>query len=358
VKFTFFDVKMAPDLTERQRLLLTLIVRDYTETAQPVGSARLVEHFKLDLSTATIRNEMVALTEAGYLRQPHTSAGRVPTEEGYRYFVTHVVYQADLPDAARHTISHQFYQARQDVEQWMPLAASILAHQSRAASLVTAPHTQRARYKHIELIATQGRQVLMVLVMAGGEVSQQLLTLAEPVSQERLSAAANVLNAVCMAKTTEEITALPGRADALENDILSLVLTDMNRGEQRVSGEIYLDGLTNVLSEPEFLASNDARRAIHLFEERSLLQDLLARAMPNGVGGVQVLIGGEGKWEELKQCSVVLARYGIPGQASGMLGVFGPMRMAYSRTIPTVRFMADLLSSLVSETISGEENEQ
>jgi heat-inducible transcriptional repressor len=317
-----------------------------------------VEHFKLDLSTATVRNEMVALTEAGYLRQPHTSAGRVPTEEGYRYFVTHVVYQADLPDAARHTISHQFYQARQDVEQWMPLAASILAHQSRAASLVTAPHAQRARYKHIELIATQGRQVLMVLVMAGGEVSQQLLTLAEPVSQERLSAAANVLNAVCMAKTTEEIASLPGRADALENDILSLVLTDMNRGEQRVSGEIYLDGLTNVLSEPEFLESTDARRAIHLFEERSLLQDLLTRAMPNGVGGVQVLIGGEGKWEELKQCSVVLARYGIPGQATGMLGVFGPMRMAYSRTIPTVRFMADLLSSLVSETISGEENEQ
>jgi heat-inducible transcriptional repressor len=358
VKFALFDIKMTPDLTERQRLLLTLIVRDYTDTAQPVGSARLVEHFKLDLSTATVRNEMVALTEAGYLRQPHTSAGRVPTEEGYRYFVTHVVYQADLPDAARHTISHQFYQARQDVEQWMPLAASILAHQSRAASLVTAPHAQRARYKHIELIATQGRQVLMVLVMAGGEVSQQLLTLAEPVSQERLSAAANVLNAVCMAKTTEEIASLPGRADALENDILSLVLTDMNRGEQRVSGEIYLDGLTNVLSEPEFLESTDARRAIHLFEERSLLQDLLARAMPNGVGGVQVLIGGEGKWEELKQCSVVLARYGIPGQATGMLGVFGPMRMAYSRTIPTVRFMADLLSSLVSETISGEENEQ
>ncbi len=358
MKFALFDVKMVPDLTERQRLILTLIVRDYTETAQPVGSARLVEHFKLDMSTATVRNEMVALTESGYLRQPHTSAGRVPTEEGYRYFVTHVVYQADLPDAARHTISHQFYQARQDVEQWMPLAASILAHQSHAASLVTAPHAQRARYKHIELISTQGRQVLMVLVMAGGEVSQQLLTLAEPVSQERLSAAANVLNAVCMAKTTEEIAALPARTDALENDILSLVLADMNRGEQRVSGEIYLDGLTNVLSEPEFLESNDARRAIHLFEERSLLQDLLARAMPNGVGGVQVLIGGEGKWEELKQCSVVLARYGIPGQATGMLGVFGPMRMAYSRTIPTVRFMADLLSSLVSETISGEENEQ
>ncbi|MBN2387642.1 MAG: heat-inducible transcription repressor HrcA [Anaerolineales bacterium] len=346
------------ELTERQRLILALIVRDYTETAQPVGSSRLVEAYKLDLSSATVRNEMVALTDMGYLRQPHTSAGRVPTEEGYRYFVTHIVYQADLPDAARHTISHQFYQARQDVEQWMPLAASILAHQSRAASLITAPHAERSRYKHLELISTQGRQVLMVLVMSGGEVGQQILTLAEPVPQDRLSMAASRLNELCAGRTTEEIAALPPRSGSLEKDILTLVLQDMNRGEQRVSGEIYLDGLTNVLSEPEFIESDDARRAVRLFEERSLFQDLLARTMPDSsIGGVQVLIGGEGKWEELKQCSVVLARYGIPGHATGMLGVFGPMRMAYNRTIPTVRFMADLLSGLVSETISGEDSQ-
>jgi heat-inducible transcriptional repressor len=347
------------DLTERQRLILALIVRDYTETAEPVGSKRLVEHYKLDLSSATIRNEMVALTEMGYLRQPHTSAGRVPTEEGYRYFVTHVVYPSDLPEPARDTISHQFFQARQDVEQWMPLAASILAHHSRAASLVTAPHAERSHYKHLELISTQGRQVLMVLVMTGGEVNQQILTLAEPVSQLQLSAAADHLNLVCLGHTTEEIAALPPRTDGLEKDILTLVLQDMNRGEQRVSGEIYLDGLTNVLSAPEFLESDEARRAVRLFEERSLLQDLLTRTMANShVGGVQVLIGGEGKWEELKQCSVVLARYGIPGLATGTLGVFGPMRMSYARTIPTVRFMADLLSGLVSETMVGDENEQ
>ena len=344
-----------PDLTERQRLILAFIVRDYIETAQPVGSMRLVEHYKLDLSTATIRNEMAALTDQGYLRQPHTSAGRVPTEEGYRFFVTHVVYKADLSAPARDTISHQFYQARQDVEQWMPLAASILAHHSRAASIVTAPHSERSHYKHVELISTQGRQVLMVLVMTGGEVSQQILTLAEPVVQERLSAAADRLNQICLGKNTEEMAALPARTDALEKDILTLVLQDMNKGEQRLSGDIYLDGLTNVLSEPEFLESDDARRAMHLFEERSLLQDLLVTN--SGVGGVQVLIGGEGKWEELRQCSVVLARYGIPGLATGVLGVLGPMRMAYARTIPTVRFMADLLSDLVSETMVGDENE-
>ena len=310
------------------------------------------------MSTATVRNEMATLTEMGYLRQPHTSAGRVPTEEGYRYFVTHVVYQADLPGSARDTISHQFYQARQDVEQWMPLAASILAYHSRAASIVTAPHSERSYYKHVELIATQGRQVLMVLVMTG-EVSQQILTLAEPVRQELLSQAADKLNLVCLGKTTEEIASIPARTDSLEKDILTLVLQDMNQSEQRVSGEIYLDGLTNVLAEPEFLESTDARRAVHLFEERSLLQDLLARTTNNAtIGGVQVLIGGEGKWEDLKECSVVLARYGIPGLVTGTLGVFGPMRMPYGRTIPTVRFMADLLSGLVSETMVGEENEQ
>src|SRR5512137_1894300 len=201
------------DLTERQRLILALVVRDYIETAEPVGSKRLVEHDKLDLSSATIRNEMAVLTELGYLRQPNTSAGRVPSEESYRYFVTDKVYQADLPGSARDTISHQFYQARQDVEQWMPLAASILAHHSRAASIVTAPHSERSRFKHVELIATQGRQVLMVLVMTGGVVSQQILTLAEPVVQERLSAAADRLNQACVGSTTEEIAAFPSRAD-------------------------------------------------------------------------------------------------------------------------------------------------
>src|SRR5512137_2321416 len=347
------------DLTERQRLILALVVRDYIETAEPVGSKRLVDHYKVKLSSATVRNEMAVLTEMGYLRQPHTSAGRVPTEDGYRHFVTHVVYQADLPGSARETITHQFYQARQDVEQWMPLAASILAHHSRAASIVTAPHSERSQFKHVELIATQGRQVLMVLVTTGGEVSQQILTLAEPVRQGLLSAAADHLNQVCLGRTTEEIAALPPRSDNLEKDILTLVLQDMNRAEQRVSGEIFLDGLTNVLSEPEFLESGDARRAVHLFEERSLLQDLLARTTQNAsVGGVQVVIGGEGEWEELKQCSVVMARYGIPGIITGTLGVFGPMRMPYARTIPTVRFMADLLSGLVSETMVGEENEQ
>src|SRR5512136_851617 len=126
------------DLSERQKFVLALVVHEYARTAAPVGSRFLVEQYHLEMSPATVRNELAALTEMGYLRQPHTSAGRVPTEEGYRFFVGRLLQETSLPDTVRRTITHQFYQMRSDVDQWMRLAASVLAYQSRAASLVTA----------------------------------------------------------------------------------------------------------------------------------------------------------------------------------------------------------------------------
>ncbi len=343
------------ELTERQKTLLMLIIRDHIDSAQPVGSQRLVNHYHIDLSSATIRNEMAALTEMGYLRQPHTSAGRVPTEEGYRYFVGQMVNQAQLPEAVRNTIAHQFHQASADVDQWMQLAASVLAHQSQGASVVTAPRSMEARFKHVELISTQGRQVLMVLIIGSGEVSQQILSLAEPVTQERLSQAASHLNGVLSGMTADAIVTIGSRSDALEQDIVTLITGELNRTEHAVAGEIYTDGLTNVLNGPDYAESDDMRRALRLFEERSTLQDLLARTTVNSsVGGLQVLIGGEGMWEDLRQCSMVLARYGVPGLATGMLGVLGPMRMSYARTIPTVRYVAGLLSDMVNNRMVGE----
>jgi len=346
-----------PELTERQKTLLLLIIRDYieSESVQPIGSKRLAEHYNIKLSPATIRNEMAALTEMGYLRQPHTSAGRVPTEEGYRFFVGEMMHQAELPDTVQRTISHQFHQSRPDIEQWMTLAASILAHQSQGISIVTAPHAQEAKYKHVELISTQGRQVLMVLVTLGGEVNQQFLTLAEPVSQEQLSQTASRLNGLLAGLAVDKIASLPVRPDALDQDILTLIIQDMRRNANSVSGDVYTDGWTNVLSEPEFNETEEARRALKIFGEPSTLKDLMDKtATGSNIGGLQVLIGGEGVWEELRQCSMVVARYGVPGMVTGTLGVFGPMRMSYAKTIPTVRFVAGLLSDLVNDTIVGE----
>jgi heat-inducible transcriptional repressor len=345
-------------LTERRKLVLALVIHEYIETAQPVGSAHLVERYNLDFSPATVRNELSSLTEAGYLRQPHTSAGRVPSEEGYRYFVRQLMGHTDLPAPTKRTITHQFYQAGRNMDRWMRLAASVLANQSQAASLVTAPHPQRPTFKHLELIATHGRQVLMVTVFGGGEVRQQMLVLAEPVAQDRLSDTANYLNQNCKGKDRESLLSMISQLNALEADVVKLIVEEMGRFGTVLAGEVYRDGLTNVLGEPEFAEADVARNALRILEERPLLEDLISRTVLNsGIGGVQVLIGGEGTWEELRDCSVILARYGDIGLATGTVGVLGPIRMAYGHTISTVRFVAGLLSDLVVETLSEEENE-
>jgi heat-inducible transcriptional repressor len=340
------------ELSDRQRLILALVVRDYIENAQPVGSKVLVKRYQLDFSSATVRNEMMALSELGYLRQPHTSAGRVPTEEGYRYFVRQLMVQTEPPVHVQRMIQHQFFQAGTEVEQWMRLAASVLAQQSQAAALVTSPQSTRVSFKHLELIATRGRQVLMILVSTTGEIHQQVLILAEPVSQEHLSRAASRLTDLCRGLDAESIAALPSTLDALEQDVIKLILEEMRQPGNLLSGEVYRDGLTNVLNEPEFAEVEVARRALRLLEERSMLQDLIERTMvTTKVGGVHVLIGGEGTWQELRECSVVLSRYGVPGIVTGTLGVLGPIRMSYGRTISTVRFVAGVLSEMLGDVL-------
>lgn len=188
----------------------------------------------------------------------------------------------------------------------------------------------------------------MVLVLSGGEVRQQMLVLAEPVSQERLSAAANHLNAAFQGMDLNSISAYTGQLDTLEQDIIKLAIEDMQHPSDILGGEVYRDGISQVLAEPEFAEVDVARKALRILEERSLLEDLLTRTvLTTSVGGVQVLIGGEGTWEELRDCSMVLARYGAPGIVTGTVGVLGPIRMAYGRSISTVRFVAGLLSDLV-----------
>lgn len=343
---------MLNELTERQKFILTLVIHEYVRTAQPVGSKSLVKHYHLDLSPATVRNEMAALTEMGLLR---TQDGRIPTEEGYRFFVGRLMQESDLPDTQRRTIRHQFHQMRSDVEEWVKLAASVAAHQSKAASLVTAPRPQQALLKHLELISTRGRQVLMILVLVGGEVRQKLVALEEPVPQEALSAAADRISRQYQNCDPAALrSANPSELSALERQVCAWAAEELEQMDEVAAGDIILDGLSNVLAEPEFSAQEDARRALRLLEEKTLLQDLLTRASASGatVGGVQVLIGGEGSLDELRPWSFVLAHYGTPGLATGTLGVLGPVRMSYGRTISVVRFLSGIMSDLVSETLT------
>ncbi len=240
------------ELTDRQKILLTLITHEHINSAMPVGSKMLVERYNVGLSSATVRNEMAVLTDLGYLRQPHTSAGRVPTEKGYRFFVGRLVNEREIPLSTRRTITHQFYQMRNDVEQWVKLAGTILADQSKAASLITAPHPTLARLKHVEFIATRGRQVLMVLVLMGGEIRQSIQILSEYVGQDRLSQIANQITENFQGYDVDKINHDKDVDNNLENDLIDWVITELQRADSLVSGELFLDGITNVMAEPEF----------------------------------------------------------------------------------------------------------
>lgn len=335
------------ELTDRRRAVLGLVVRQYIATATPVGSKTIVEQYGLGVSSATIRNEMAYLEEQGYLTHPHTSAGRVPTEKGYRYFVERLMGEAELPLAEQRTIRHQFHQARLDLEQWMRLAAAVLARTAHSTSLVAAPTVAQCCFKHLELLAAHSSRILLVLVLREGMVKQQMLTLTHSLAQEELNQVANRLNDLFAGLSADQIVTSSYRLTALEEQIVNLLIEMMKGAEARSSGEIYRDGLMNIFRQPEFSEIENVRQIIRVLEERSLLETILAEVLNSS--GVQVIIGGEGRWDELSECSVVLAPYGEAGRAVGALGVLGPMRMRYGRAISTVRYVADLLSDLLCD---------
>lgn len=335
------------ELTERRQVVLGLVVREHIASAMPVSSRAVVEQYGLNISSATVRNEMAYLERHGYLMQPHTSAGRIPTEKGYRYFVQRLMEEAQLPPAEQRMIRHQFHQVRLDMERWMKLATAVLARTTRGAALVTKPQTARGRFKHLELVSTHGPMVLLVLVLEGGVVKQELLTLAEPLSQDELSRTANRLNHLFTGLRAGEIRTRFHSLKAFESEMGSLVIGIMEEADSHASGDVYHDGLANILRQPEFAEVESARQVLRILEERSFLEAILGEVL--STSGVQVIIGGEGRWDELSSCSMVLSRYGVSSQAMGALGIIGPMRMAYGRAIGTVRYVSDLMSGLVGE---------
>lgn len=346
------------ELSPRQQLILKLVIREYIANAAPVGSKTLGERYDLGVSPATIRNELAALEEMGYLTHPHTSAGRMPTDQGYRYFVENLMDETELPPEERRMIAHQFHQSRHNLEQWLRLAAAVLARASRNAALVTVPQAPQARLRHIQLISTQGRLVLLIVVFQDGAVKQEMLTLAEPMAQETLNEVSNRLSALCYDMPPETIEARLATLPRFEKEILGIVLDIVKQASTRLSDQVYRDGLAEVLRQPEFANRPEATAILRVLEERAFLENVLAHTLSPEVGDVQVIIGGEGRWNELRDCSLVLARYGVSDYATGALGVLGPTRLPYGRTVSTMRYVADLMSSLVSDLYSGEESTQ
>jgi heat-inducible transcriptional repressor len=338
-------------LTPRQRAILKVLVQEYIAMAVPVGSSIIQKLGDMDVSSATIRNELAELEELGYVTQPHTSAGRVPTVKGYRYYVEQLMEQAELPVPEQRTIRHQFHQIRLDLDQWMRLTAAVLAHTAQSASLVTPPHAISSRFRHLELISVNSALCLMILVLQDSSIHQELLVMANPVDQERLSQTSSKLNGLLSNRTTREIRAstnreLVGLRD-WEAQVLERVLYLMEQVDRHSISEIYQDGLANVMRQPEFLDLERLRDVVEIIEQRSLLESILTKIL--NTNGVQIIIGGEGAYQEIDDVSLVLSPYGIKGEASGVLGVMGPTRMQYARAISTVRYVAHLMDSLIAD---------
>jgi len=338
-------------LTPRQREILRTLVQEYISYATPLGSSTLQQAGRLGVSSATIRNDLVILETLGYVVQPHTSSGRVPTVRGYRYFVEQLMEQVDLPVPEQRMIRHQFHQVRLDLDQWMRLAAAVLAHKSQAASLVTPPHAVYSRFKHLELISIRDTLCLMILVLQDSSIHQEMFQLPELVEQAALSQASNKLNAWLADRTVPEIEALDNpeiaQLNVWESQVWQNIMSSMKQADRRSISEVYKDGLINVLRQPEFSEAEKRYQILEILEEPSLLEAILERIL--NASGIQILIGGEGISDQIEDVSMVLSPYGIKGSAGGVIGVVGPLRMSYDRAISIVRYVSNLLDSLTAD---------
>jgi heat-inducible transcriptional repressor len=333
-------------LTERQERILNFIVRDYIDTATPVGSSAIVAREDLGVSSATVRNEMADLEKRGYLTHPHTSAGRIPTAEGYRYFVKHLMEESMLPLSERRMIEHQFHQVDMELEQWIKLTATILASRSSTASLVTAPRARRSRLKRVELIPMGETAALLLLVLREGTIRRRIMSLGGIRSRETLSMLTNELNTLLLDLTSEEVRAKSAQLKPVQEELGEHVAELMDDVDLLQGLELYRYGLAHILKQPEFAETEKMEKVVGILEQPGYLESILAEI---GLShrGVQIIIGGEDRWPEISDFSLVLARYGLGWEITGVVGLMGPTRMPYGRNIPIVSYMADLMSKLV-----------
>ncbi len=335
----------------RAQAILRAVIEEYVATAAPIGSQALVDRYRLGVSSATVRTILADLERAGYLSHPHTSAGRVPTDSGYRLYVETVSEGTALPPVEQLMIRHQFGQVEFANEHWFRLAATTLASLTHAAGLATPAKPLAARVRRIDLVLINERLASLILVLREGAIKQVLVALEEPGDQVALTVVASILNDLVAGRTAAETTHAMERLDPrlphadLCRRVGERILRSLREYDASSVEEVFSDGLLNVMDAPEFTHSDKLRRVFSALENRSYLGGLLEDVA--ATGQVQVYIGHENAPSEMSDVSLVLAPYGRPGRAVGVVGVLGPTRMRYSHAIGTVRFVSGLMNELV-----------
>ena len=338
-------------LAPRTETILKSIVEQYITKAVPVPSQSIVNDYDLGVSSATIRNEMARLEEEGYIIHPHTSAGSIPSDRGYRYYVESLK-DVELPLAQQRMISHLFHQVETRFDEWLSLTATLLAHLAQNMAVVAMPKPANCQFKHLELVSLQDSTALIVLVLRGVKVKQQLITFNQVISQPELVTIANKLNAVYSDLTSPQILAKGIRFSPMEQQLTDCVLKIMQAEDEEEYEGPYLDGLHFMFNQPEFTHTRQMQTLVELTEQRNLLRIILPKGLASH--GVQVFIGKENEAEVIHDYSVVISRYGLPEEAVGSIAIVGPTRMLYARSIAAIDYLSSLLTGLVAR-LYGEE---
>ncbi len=323
-------------------------MHEFTTSAVPVGSQALQSRYFVNLSSATIRSELAELSDLGYLTQPHTSAGRMPTDSGYRYFVDFLMDLEPIPDRVKGFIADEMREAPADVQGMVERVAMTVAAVTQNASVASAPQGSRARIKHLDLVSLEPKEVLLILLLEGNLLRQQVMTTTEPATQAQLTRLTGRLNASLGGRASDEARRSYDDAPlGLEKELLGRVIAVLDLYEKGSESLVVHDGVRNLLRHPEFAESSRVTQVLEVLEETRYLTVLLHQLIGNS--DLQIVIGSENTSSQLQGCAVVLTTYGPSERLKGVLGVIGPTRMEYSQTVSRLQAVARGASDRMAE---------
>ena len=341
-------------LDDRKTKILYAIIKTYLETGEPVGSRTISKYADLNLSSATIRNEMSDLEEMGYIIQPHTSAGRIPSDKGYRFYVDQMM---EYKEREVTEMKELMIQKQDKMEQILKQVVKVLANNTNYATMITAPQYHRTKLKFIQLSVISESQMLAVVVTEGNVVKNKMLHMEHRLDNETVLKLNILLNTSLNGLTMEQINLgtiaklkeQAGIHSEVVNSVLDAVAEAIRMDDEDL--EIYTSGATNIFKYPELSDNERARELISAFEEKKQLVNLVAETMNSEENtGIQVYIGNESPMQNMKDCSVVTAAYELGDGMKGTIGIIGPKRMDYDRVVSALKTLTTQLDSIFENT--------
>ena len=338
-------------LPPRRETILKTILDGYIVSAVPVPSEVVTHRHGLGVSSATVRHEMAALEEEGYISRPHLSAGGVPTDKGYRYYVEALATTPELPLEAKRSMREQLTSVGKDVDVWTKLSARMLAEVANNMALVSMPRTIQTRIRNLQLVYLDEFLVMQVVVLQEARLRKELVPLTQPVTEENISYVSGKLNNHVKGLSYLEVLDRSIETTPLEKDVLDVALRILQEEDQASFADYIIEGLRHLVDQPEFKGSSQVNDLIEVLESRRLAEAILTESP--GVGGMRVVIGGENREDALKPMSLVITQYGVRNQVFGTISIVGPMRMHYQKTIAGVNYFSSLMSQMLEEVGLG-----